>query len=156
MVIPIILIIGALIRHFFNIKHTGLKPPYWIIFPVIILLFLSIFISDYGKPQLTKINQNVHLIKDIPKPILSSAQEIIVSKCSMCHAKEPLWDNMHNPPKQLILETAEDIIVNIENIYSQSVASFAMPPGNVSFLENHERAEIEKLYLTILNLTKNK
>ena len=67
--------------------------------------------------------------------------------------KEPLWDNMHNPPKQLILETAEDIIINIENIYSQSVASFAMPPGNVSFLENHERAEIEKLYLTILNLT---
>ena len=156
MVIPIILIIGALIRHFFNIKHTGLKPPYWIIFPVIILLFLSIFISDYGKPQLTKINQNVHLIKDIPKPILSSAQEIIVSKCSMCHAKEPLWDNMHNPPKQLILETAEDIIVNIENIYSQSVASFAMPPGNVSFLENHERAQIEELYLTILDLTKNK
>ena len=153
MVIPIILIIGALIRHFFNIKHTGLKPPYWIIFPVIILLFLSMFISDYGKPQLTKINKNVHLIKSIPEPILSNAQEIIVSKCSMCHAKEPLWDNMHNPPKQLILETAEDIIVNIENIYSQSVASFAMPPGNVSFLENHERAEIGKLYLTILNLT---
>jgi len=156
MVIPIILIIGALIRHFFNIKHTGLKPPYWIIFPVIVLFFLSMFISDYGRPQLTKTNQNVNLIKDIPKPILINAQEIIVSKCSMCHAKEPLWDNMHNAPKQVILETAEDIIVNIDNIYSQSVASFAMPPGNVSFLENHERAEIEKLYLTIMNLTKNK
>jgi uncharacterized membrane protein len=46
--------------------------------------------------------------------------------------------------------------MNIQNIYSQSVASFAMPPGNVSFLENHERAQIEELYLTILNLTKNK
>ena len=153
-IIPIMLIVGALIRHFFNIKHTGLKPPYWIIFPVIVLLFLSMFISNYGKPQLTKINQNVQLIKKIPEPILSNAEEIIVSKCSMCHAKEPLWDNMHNAPKQVMLETTEDIIVNIENIYSQSVASFAMPPGNVSFLENHERAEIEKLYLTILKLTK--
>ena len=44
----------------------------------------------------------------------------------------------------------------MENIYSQSVVSFAMPPGNVTLLENRERAEIEGLYLTILNLTKNK
>ncbi|MDG1467323.1 MAG: urate hydroxylase PuuD [Alphaproteobacteria bacterium] len=156
LIIPIILIIGALIRHFFNVKHTGIKPPYWIIFPIIILLSLSMFISNLGKPKLTKTNQNAHIIKIIPEPILTNAQEIIISKCSMCHAKEPLWDNMHSAPKQVMLETTEDILMNIQNIYSQSVASFAMPPGNVSFLENHERAQIEELYLTILNLTKNK
>ena len=156
LIIPIILIIGALIRHFFNVKHTGIKPPYWIIFPIIILLSLSMFISNLGKPKLTKTNQNALIIKIIPEPILTNAQEIIISKCSMCHAKEPLWDNMHSAPKQVMLETTEDILMNIQNIYSQSVASFAMPPGNVSFLENHERAQIEELYLTILNLTKNK
>ena len=145
-----------LIRHFFNVKHTGIKPPYWIIFPIIILLSLSMFISNLGKPKLTKTNQNAHIIKIIPEPILTNAQEIIISKCSMCHAKEPLWDNMHSAPKQVMLETTEDILMNIQNIYSQSVASFAMPPGNVSFLENHERAQIEELYLTILDLTKNK
>ena len=114
------------------------------------------FISNLGKPKLTKTSQNAHIIKIIPEPILTNAQEIIISKCSMCHAKEPLWDNMHSAPKQVMLETTEDILMNIQNIYSQSVASFAMPPGNVSFLENHERAQIEELYLTILNLTKNK
>mgnify|MGYP006094981495 CR=1 FL=1 len=63
---------------------------------------------------------------------------------------------MQKAPKQVILEITEDILINMENIYSQSVVSFAMPPGNVTLLENRERAEIEGLYLTILNLTKNK
>ena len=41
---------------------------------------------------------------------------------------------------------------NIDNIYSQSVLSFAMPPGNLTFIEDHERAEIQKLYIAINNL----
>ena len=60
---------------------------------------------------------------------------------------------MQKAPKQVILEITEDILINMENIYSQSVDSFAMPLGNVTLLENHERAEIEELYLTILNYT---
>jgi uncharacterized membrane protein len=56
---------------------------------------------------------------------------------------------MQSAPKLLILETTEDIINNIDKIYTQSVISFAMPPGNISFLENHERAEIGKLYEAI-------
>ena len=67
----------------------------------------------------------------------------------MCHAKEPLWPNMQSAPKLLKLETTEDIINNIDKVYKQSVISFAMPPGNISFLENHERAEIGKLYEVI-------
>ena len=150
-IISLILIVGALIRHFFNIKHTGEKPPYWVLLPIIILITLSIYVSEIGKPNL-ELNNNkntVKLIPKIPKLILSNAQEIIVTKCAMCHAKEPLWPNMQSAPKLLILETTEDIINNIDKIYTQSVISFAMPPGNISFLENHERAEIGKLYEAI-------
>ena len=125
-IISIILIIGALIRHFFNIKHTGVKPPYWVCVPIIIL-----------------------------GSIMVSAQEVIVSKCSMCHAKEPLWENMKNAPKLVNLETSIDIINNIDSIYKQSVLSYAMPPGNISFLEDNERSLINQLYVSVHNL-KNK
>ena len=84
-IISIILIIGALIRHFFNVKHTGSKPPYWIIIPVTILSLLTIYISYSGKPKLNEIRGNAVIIDQIPKPILANAQEIIVSKCTMCH-----------------------------------------------------------------------
>ncbi len=151
-IIPIILIIGALIRHFFNVKHTGSKPPYWVAIPVAIFTLLTIYISYTGKPELSEMKGNATLINKIPKPILANAQEIIVSKCAMCHAREPLWENMANAPKLIRLETKKDIVDNIDNIYSQSVLSFAMPPGNLSLIEDHERAEIQKLYIAINNL----
>ena len=155
MIISIILIIGALIRHFFNIKHTGAKPPYWVCIPIIILGSIIFYISDLGKPKLNNIKNTANLIELIPEKTLVSAQEIIVSKCSMCHAKEPLWENMRNAPKLVNLETSTDIINNIDNIYKQSVLSYAMPPGNISFLEENERSLINQLYVSVHNL-KNK
>ena len=154
-IIPIILIIGALIRHFFNIKHTGAKPPYWVCVPIIILGSIIFYISDLGKPKLNNIKNTANLIELIPEKTLLSAQVIIVSKCSMCHAKEPLWENMKNAPKLVNLETSIDIINNIDNIYKQSVLSYAMPPGNISFLEDNERSLINQLYVSVHNL-KNK
>ena len=154
-IISIILIIGALIRHFFNIKHTGTKPPYWVCVPIIILGSIIFYISDLGKPKLNNIKNTANLIELIPEKTLLSAQEIIVSKCSMCHAKEPLWENMKNAPKLVNLETSTDIINNIDNIYKQSVLSYAMPPGNISFLEDNERSLINQLYISVNNL-KNK
>ena len=154
-IISIILIIGALIRHFFNIKHTGAKPPYWVCVPIIILGSIIFYISDLGKPKLNNIKNTANLIELIPEKTLASAQEVIVSKCSMCHAKEPLWENMNNAPKLVNLETSTDIINNIDNIYKQSVLSYAMPPGNISFLEENERSLINQLYVSVHNL-KNK
>ena len=154
-IISIILIIGALIRHFFNIKHTGAKPPYWVCVPIIILGSIIFYISDLGKPKLNNIKNTANLIELIPEKTLLSAQEVIVSKCSMCHAKEPLWENMKNAPKLVNLETSTDIINNIDNIYKQSVLSYAMPPGNISFLEDNERSLINQLYVSVNNL-KNK
>ena len=151
-IISIILIIGALIRHFFNIKHTGAKPPYWVCIPIIILGAIVFYISDLGKPKLNNIKNTANLIELIPEKTLVSAQEIIVSKCSMCHAKEPLWENMRNAPKLVNLETSTDIINNIDNIYKQSVLSYAMPPGNISFLEENERSLINQLYVSVHNL----
>ena len=154
-IISIILIIGALIRHFFNIKHTGAKPPYWVCVPIIILGSIIFYISDLGKPKLNNIKNTATLIELIPEKTMVSAQEIIVSKCSMCHAKEPLWENMKNAPKLVNLETSIDIINNIDSIYKQSVLSYAMPPGNISFLEDNERSLINQLYVSVHNL-KNK
>jgi len=154
-IISIILIIGALIRHFFNIKHTGAKPPYWVCVPIIILGSIIFYISDLGKPKLNNVKNTATLIELIPEKTLVNAQEIIVSKCSMCHAKEPLWENMKNAPKLVNLETPTDIINNIDNIYKQSVLSYAMPPGNISFLEENERSLINQLYMSVHNL-KNK
>ena len=50
------------------------------------------------------------------------------------HELQGKWENMRNAAKLVNLETSTDIINNIDNIYKQSVLSYAMPPGNISFL----------------------
>ena len=152
-IISLIIIVGALIRHYFNIKHTGKKPPYWIWLPISIIILLSIYITELGKPKLLNDKKmSATIIKQIPKNLILASEEIIISKCSMCHAKEPLWENLHIPPKMVILETKEDIIKNIDGIYSQVVASYAMPPGNVTFIESSERQTLNSLYKKIKEL----
>ena len=119
LIIPIILIIGALIRHFFNVKHTGIKPPYWIIFPIIILLSLSMFISNLGKPKLTKTNQNAHIIKTIPEPILTNAQVVLNEDFEGSPLTlpttwgnenlEPLGDAARRFEKQILLQVLDQL-----------------------------------------------
>ena len=152
-IISLIIIVGALIRHYFNIKHTGKKPPYWIWLPISIIILLSIYVTELGKPKLLNNEKmSATIINQIPKNLILASEEIIISKCSMCHAKEPLWENLHIPPKMVILETKEDIIKHIDGIYSQVVASYAMPPGNVTFIESSERQTLNSLYKKIKEL----
>ena len=152
-IISLIIIVGALIRHYFNIKHTGKKPPYWIWLPISIIILLSIYITELGKPKLLNDEKmSATIINQIPKNLILASEEIIISKCSMCHAKEPLWENLNIPPKMVILETKEDIIKHIDGIYSQVVASYAMPPGNVTFIESSERQTLNSLYKKIKEL----
>ena len=146
-VISLIIIASALIRQFFNIKHTGKKPPYLLWAPVLMIILFSVYLSEIGKPNLTNNDERADaIIEQIPKDLMLASEEIIISKCSMCHAKEPLWDNMQHSPKLVNLENINDLIKNIEGVYSQSVMSYAMPPGNISVLENSERKTLYDLY----------
>ena len=152
-IISLIIIVGALIRHFFNIKHTGLKPPYWIWLPISMIVLLSIYITELGKPKLiNNEKQSLRILDQIPKKLLSASEEIIISKCSMCHARKPLWDKLSVPPKMVVLETKQDIINHIDGIYSQVVVSYAMPPGNITFIESSDRRILSNLYEKIKNL----
>lgn len=58
----------------------------------------------------------------------------------MCHAKEPVWDGIAIAPKDIRLETAEEITRYAGLIYAEAARSSAMPPGNLTNLEAADRA----------------
>ncbi len=58
----------------------------------------------------------------------------------MCHAAEPLWEGIIVAPKNLHLETSADILTQAEAIYLHSAISHAMPPANITYMEEGERA----------------
>ena len=138
LILGLILVIGALIRHFFNTKHKGLPAPYWTWLAASFLIACCISLSYIGGPSKEDYEiSNLNLSED---EMHNSAVELVIERCSACHAKEPVWDGLVFAPKGVYLETEAQIIKMANEIYWQSAASWAMPPGNIIWLDDEERA----------------
>ena len=87
-IISLIIITGALIRQFFNIKHSGKKPPYLLWVPVLMIILFAVYLSEIGKPNLTNNDKRANAIIEQIQRSYISIRKIIVSKCAMCHAKD--------------------------------------------------------------------
>jgi uncharacterized membrane protein len=74
----------------------------------------------------------------------AEAESIVQSRCSMCHARQPLWPGIGHAPKAILLETGRDIVLNASLIERQAVRSHAMPPGNITGLEPAERLALAR------------
>ena len=66
-------------------------------------------------------------------------EDIVISRCSMCHAAEPVWAGISVPPKGVLLDTPARIKAHAREIAVASVWSSAMPPSNVTDLTPEER-----------------
>ena len=138
LILGLILVIGALIRHFFNTKHKGLPAPYWTWLAASFLVACCISLSYVGGPSKEEYEMsNLNISED---EMHNSAVELVIERCSACHAKEPVWDGLAFAPKGVYLETEAQIIKMANEIYWQSAASWAMPPGNIIWLDDEERA----------------
>ncbi len=69
----------------------------------------------------------------------AQVEDIVISRCSMCHAKEPVWLGITIPPKGVLLDTAARIKANAREIAIAAAWSSAMPPSNVTDITAEER-----------------
>jgi uncharacterized membrane protein len=133
LVLVALVLIGAWIRHFFNLRHAG-RTVWWI--PVTALLAavaLAVAIrpdDGGGAPA---------------GPAVSShfAQDVIQERCVPCHAENPAREGFNSPPGGVVLETIEQMVDRADAIKAQAVDSRAMPPGNVTGMTDAERKELE-------------
>jgi uncharacterized membrane protein len=73
-------------------------------------------------------------------PTLAAVEEIVMSRCSMCHGAEPVWAGIVTAPKGILLDAPEHIHRNIRLIGRVAAWSSAMPPGNITEMTSQERA----------------
>ena len=135
-ILALVLIIGAVIRHFFNTKHKGLAPPWrtWLI--AAILTGFAIALSYLGAPNM-EYDKTAHVS---PMDLQNASIELVIERCSSCHAREPLWDGLAFAPHGIYLENISDVLRHAYDIFWQAAASHAMPPGQVIWIEDEERA----------------
>ena len=138
----LVFLMGVTIRHWFNTQHARQGNPHWT-WAVTVLLFIAIVwlsVAPAGQQQA----QGVARFADAPG--FDEVHDIVLGRCSMCHAAEPVWQGLHWAPKGVALETPEDLTRHARAVYLQSGVSHAMPPANLSYMEEDERAAIVAWY----------
>ncbi|NIZ13132.1 urate hydroxylase PuuD [Phaeobacter sp. HF9A] len=147
----LVFLMGVTIRHYFNTRHARAGNPTWT-WLVTALLFLAIMaLSQSGLEQDSYEESEARALTPVEQVFASSAHfedvlNVVPGRCSMCHAREPFYEGIRRAPKNVLLETPADIAKAARLIYLQAGASHAMPPANVTYMEDEERALIRQWY----------
>jgi len=135
LIVAIVLALGPVIRHFFNERHAGRASPWWV-WGVAALGMIAIgFLSAAGP-------RGARAASLSEPPTYANVEDIVLSRCSMCHAAEPVWAGILTAPKGILLDDAEHIRRNARLIGRNAAWASAMPPGNVTEMTAEERAVI--------------
>ena len=148
----LVFLMGVTIRHYFNSLHARKGNPHWT-WGVTILIFLVIaWLSTAGQHDTLEEAEARPLTATetvfAQAPGFAEAHDIILGRCSMCHAREPVWEGMLWAPKGVLLETRGDIARNAQTIYVQAGITHAMPPANITELPQADRQKIIAWYRT--------
>lgn len=135
----LVFMMGVLIRHYFNTRHAGKGNPTWTWLVTAILFVIIIWLSTVPKvltdePKISSADQALVASTHFP-----AARDTVLSRCSMCHAAEPVYEGIYQAPKGVKLDTDEAIAAHAREIYLQAGRSHAMPPGNVTEITPQER-----------------
>lgn len=137
--IGLVLVAGGVVRHFYNQRHAGKESPWWAWLVAAACIACAVFISMCGTPE-GRARLGLALMGAAkPDSIPTDVSEIIQSRCSMCHAREPVWAGLATSPKGIMLETADQIRRAAHQIRIQSVLTRSMPPNNITQITQDER-----------------
>lgn len=145
-VVALVIVAGAMIRHFYNVRHTDHKKSPWWAWGVSGAALAAAFViamiaSPGGRDRfgLAALPQPVEVAYTRPP---DHVVEIVTSRCSMCHMPAPVWEGLSSPPKGVMLDTPLRIAAQANAIRMQAVLTHAMPPNNVTELPLDERRQI--------------
>ena len=134
-IVAILLVVGPVIRHFYNERHAGREDPWWTWFVAAIGLMTVIWLTAAGPREDTRGSLP-------PAPAFAAVQDIVMSRCSMCHAAQPVWAGFVHAPKGVMLDTPDRIHRAAQLIDINAVRSTAMPPGNITEITLDERRQL--------------
>jgi uncharacterized membrane protein len=125
LILVVLLVIGAWVRHFFNLRHTGRNV--WAI-PVTAALAIAA-LAVIIRPQ-----EESAAGASVP---FAQVKQIVDQRCTACHSAHPT--GVDTAPRGIRLDTAAEIKAQAPLIKQQAVTTKAMPLGNVTHMTQAER-----------------
>ena len=147
----LVFLTGVTIRHYFNTMHATGSGPHWTWAVTAILFVIMAWLSV--APMLDSLEEaEARRLTPLERQFAAAdgfddAFDVVLGNCSMCHAREPVWEGMHWPPNGVVLETESDVARHARQIFLQAGVTHAMPPPNaVSTMDAGSRATIVAWY----------
>ncbi|EPX83373.1 urate hydroxylase PuuD [Salipiger mucosus] len=146
----LVFLMGVTIRHFFNSMHARKGTPWWTWAATAVLFLVIMWLSSaplytYDAEAMDE-QASGPALRFAEAEGFGEVQDIVMGRCSMCHAAEPGWEGIHWPPKNVRLDSPAAVAEHAKDIYLQAGVTHAMPPANVSWMEGDERAAIRRWY----------
>jgi len=126
-------IVGCLIRHFFNLRHTG-RANY--IYPAaavtgfVVIMLGAAYVQNGDRGNLTQ------------KVAATDIRLIINKHCLMCHSDVPTHEGFDVAPAGVMLNKMDEVIHYRQRILKQAVESDMMPLGNETGMTEEERQKL--------------
>jgi uncharacterized membrane protein len=129
LVLVCLMALGALTRHYFNLRHTG-RDAWWIL---VVVAAGTVALAFAIRPQSISSNASG------PPPSFATVRAIVENRCAPCHSLSPTEPGYSSPPAGIVLETSAQIKAAAALIQTAAVDSKAMPLGNVTRMTQAER-----------------
>jgi uncharacterized membrane protein len=131
-ILAVIMLAGALIRQYFVLRHVGKNLVALPAVAAVLLLGLAIAIAP-ARPATAPAGAAAGVS-------FAQVAPIIAERCTVCHAAKPTFAGFVQPPGGMTFDTPEQIKAAAPRIHQQTIATQAMPIGNLTKMTDEERA----------------
>jgi uncharacterized membrane protein len=135
LVLVLIMIGAALIRHFFNLKHKGVWRWEYPVGGGAIIAAVLFWIA----PAPVKVEASANA------PTLAQIEPIVHARCTGCHAEHSTL--MPAAPAGMMLDSEARIRQHAQRIFARAVQTRDMPLGNITGITDDERKLLGAWYL---------
>ena len=130
LIVAFILVGGAALRHAF-IRHEAGDPFRgfaWTLPVMLVALAAAVWMTSPQQREIADLD-----VSDV------EVMAIVDKHCTSCHAASPTHESFDTPPKELVLETIDDLYRHAERVKQFTVQTRAMPLGNETEMTDEER-----------------
>jgi uncharacterized membrane protein len=128
LILVALMLIGAWVRHFFTLRHTG-RNAWWIpasAAVAVVALALAIRPGDSTPAGSATVP-------------FARVQQIVALRCVTCHSLHPTSTEFRQAPLGIVLDTRTEIEARAAQIKAVAVDSTVMPLGNATGMTQAER-----------------
>jgi len=130
-----IIVIGATVRHFFNLKNKG-HLNIWILPAAMAAIFALIFAT---KPADSITNSPATVTFGTEHIPFALVRTILDQRCLSCHSTTPTDEVFKTAPKGIVFDDNKGVKAQANLIKIQAVTTMAMPLGNKTGITPEER-----------------